>query len=525
MVESPRPTAGSIAVVLGVVVLGLALRLAFFSGYVAGDDRGYIARAQVYASGEARAPYSHWGARSGVVVPTALAYAVFGVDRVSTVFVPFALSLLTIALAAALARHLFDARTGVLAAFLVAIFPMEVLFASQLFPSAFLSFLTTASLYVFVRAADGPSLRLAALAGGCLGLAYLCRITALYCLLFFALYAVWERRIDAKYWAFAAGLGAVVALEMAAFAWLAGDPLLRFDILIAKKVGAAGGREVARGLQWMLEPFVRPFVEQEFGAFFYLLLPVAVLAAIRPRARGATILLLWVIPIFLYVSYGTISPFEYKTMRRLPRYLSPVMVPWLVLLAWYLVALARSRLRVVILAGLAVTSLAALWLDNSRFVTVPTRELTTRLSGYASEPVVVQRSVLFDVLFYSGFRGEERLILFTHAEDSSDTLDRILSVAPGIARVDRESEICSGLLVHDVRYFPDTVSPLLGAELLFEVGPQERAHHRLLQSQYALSLLRLVRDPKRIRKLSDRRDQTIRVYRLATPCESTQASG
>src|SRR5262245_12630184 len=136
----------------GILVLGAALRLLFFTGFHGFDDIFYIQRAYSLSEGIFSLPATHWGARIGLVGPTALAYGIFGVTSASTVAFPFLCSLLTIVAAFYLGRRLFSDQVGLMAALLVAIFPMDVIFASMLFPTAPVSLLCGWGFGVFLLA-------------------------------------------------------------------------------------------------------------------------------------------------------------------------------------------------------------------------------------------------------------------------------------------------------------------------------------------------------------------------------------
>ena len=200
---------------LGLIfVAAIFLRILVFSGYVGGDDAAYSARAYAYSVSDFSTPYDHWGSRHGIVLPTAIAYNVFGVHDLSTVLAPFAFSLATVILAYMLGRRLFDTETGLLSALLICVFPMEVLFASQLFPYSFLSFWLTTSLLFFLRGVETEKLSFFYISGICLGCAYSCRITALFCCLFFTLhYLVYRERL-LRYVNVAFGLLTVVLIEV-----------------------------------------------------------------------------------------------------------------------------------------------------------------------------------------------------------------------------------------------------------------------------------------------------------------------
>src|SRR3569833_953831 len=129
----PRAPVGRL---VGVVLLAAVIRIFFFTGFHGFDDVFYIRRAYALSQGHFALPTNHWAARVGLVGPTALAYLLFGVTLWSTVLFPFLCSILTVIVATVLGRRLLGDSAGWLAGLLVAMFPMDAIFASMLFPTA-----------------------------------------------------------------------------------------------------------------------------------------------------------------------------------------------------------------------------------------------------------------------------------------------------------------------------------------------------------------------------------------------------
>src|SRR4029453_15999995 len=139
--------------VLVLVLIGAALlRLVFFSGLVLYDDISYVRRAYELSTGRMEPPMTHFQARIGLVGPTALVYRAFGVGPGTTAAVPLACSLLGVLAAFLLGARLFGVQTGPLAAFLLAIFPMDVIFASELFATTPATLLVGSALGFFLLA-------------------------------------------------------------------------------------------------------------------------------------------------------------------------------------------------------------------------------------------------------------------------------------------------------------------------------------------------------------------------------------
>ena len=67
---------------VGIGVIAVALRIAFFTGYHGYDDVRYMERAVELSQGRFDLPSTAWAARLGLVGPAALGFWMFGVGPV-----------------------------------------------------------------------------------------------------------------------------------------------------------------------------------------------------------------------------------------------------------------------------------------------------------------------------------------------------------------------------------------------------------------------------------------------------------
>jgi hypothetical protein len=138
-----RPRIG--LVITGFVLLSLALRFAFFTGYAGLDDAYYIEAAYRVSVADIAAFDSHFAVRCGLVMPTAAAYALFGVS----------------------------ALTSVLAALLLAFLPLDAIFSSELFACVPSELFAGLAAFLLIRDHDDTRPWPAFAAGACLGIAAL----------------------------------------------------------------------------------------------------------------------------------------------------------------------------------------------------------------------------------------------------------------------------------------------------------------------------------------------------------------
>ena len=101
------------------------------------------------------------GLRIGTWYPAALGYALFGINNVGLVIYPLVMSVLAIVVMAKLGTRLFDRRTGLFAALLLAFYPLDVELSTRLLPDALLAAWSLVAIYFLLTAdllqEEGPA--------------------------------------------------------------------------------------------------------------------------------------------------------------------------------------------------------------------------------------------------------------------------------------------------------------------------------------------------------------------------------
>jgi 4-amino-4-deoxy-L-arabinose transferase-like glycosyltransferase len=483
------PAPAALAVIVGVAAL---LRIVFFTGYHGYDDLHYIQRAFDLGRGDFSAPASIWAARIGVVVPTAVVYYLFGVTPLTTNALPFLCSMLGVGAAYLLGKRLYGERAALVAAWLLAILPLDVIFAGMLFPTEPVLLFSGVGLGCFILAERDrqPALYLAS--GLSLGFAGLAHETTLFALAFYPVYVLTVGRPARTHLIVAAGILAGLALDPLIHGWM-GDPWARLTALnrASTVLGTDSGVDY-RGwnLAWIGEPLVRLFVERTLGLFSWLLLPVVALRLWKPGEWTDRVLALVIAVDLLWLMYGTISPVRYAPLTRLPRYLAPLILPAVWLLGHELGDRASPRLRAAALAGLSVSSIVCLMCDSGSAL-APYRELQAVLARERPARVAVEPAHRFPLLFAEGFRPSYALVELNAAE-----LRRTVVVAVGT----------------DARA---RVESLPGVVPLARVVPPETLYLKLLRSRFVAAILRATRPAARYRQYAKKIEPwSLWVYRV-----------
>jgi 4-amino-4-deoxy-L-arabinose transferase-like glycosyltransferase len=480
------------AALLAIAILAVGLRITFFSGFINYDDRQYIERAVELSRGAMTPPDSHWAARLGVVVPAALFYRAFGVAPAATVAWPFLCSLLGVCAAFFLGRRLYDAPTGVVAALLMALFPLDILFATILYPTEPVILLAGAGLVGFVIAERERKPLLYLASGAAVGAAALAHEASVMALAFYPLYVVFVRRPSRGHLIAGAGFVFGLALDPLMHG-LMGDPWAH--VSVTSHTRAFEGTEAAMAYSgfnaaWITEPIVRTFVERMFGLYTWLLAPVVALRLWKPRAADDRVLAIMVAAGYLWIVYGTTSPFGYVPLWRLPRYVAPLVLPALLLLAHELAHGLGRGARAAVLSLLAVSSIGCLMLDSGNMLT-PYRELQSVLARERPAKVVVEHWHRIGLLYAEGFAPRYAVSELGDARPSHAVV-----VAANAA------------LRAEIEALPGTV-------LLARITPPETLYLRLLRNPWVMAFLRLTRPASRLSEYARRSAPwELRVYRV-----------
>jgi 4-amino-4-deoxy-L-arabinose transferase-like glycosyltransferase len=360
------------------VIVAAALRLYSYQGHWGADDGEYALLANAMAHGRFwefvdenyirafNAP-AHLPYRFALVVPLALLFKAFGVSELTFAAYPFVLSLLGVLVAFACGRVFFGATAGLLAAALWTVAPLDIAWATFFLPDGIASFYACvgvlAVVYVMQSAIARPAQLLAGgmVAGLCFGLSWMAKESVAYLVPFCGVLIVAGARKDFRrtlpLWVgVAIASGAVLAAEMAYYAIVRGDLLLRvhenersfqqtkaYLFYEGSRFGWPEGGSRAKAL------VKRLFISGPSDIFLnpqFLAMPlVAMLALARAaywRDRAFFVPGVWMVSLVLMYNFGSPSSASYAPLVLLDRYLYPILLPAIVLTAG-LIARLMSR--------------------------------------------------------------------------------------------------------------------------------------------------------------------------------------
>ncbi|MEK6869139.1 MAG: glycosyltransferase family 39 protein, partial [Nanoarchaeota archaeon] len=323
-------------------------------------------------------------------------------------------------------RLLFNEKIGLMAAFLMSFFPLDVVYATQLgsdIPSAFFMALGA---YVFLYAEMKRKMKYGLdymLSGILIGMGYMIRESALLIALFFIAYIVYKRKIKRGYFLVPLGVLMIFAIESFIFFALTGDPIYR--VVFSQQYNAKaviehnyfGRLDFPTGL--LHYPWL--FLTNNLLIYFYAFVLIALVYILIKRRKEAYIMLIWLIPLLLYLSFGSASLAQYIPFRAVDRYTSIFTVPAIILLAFFLSekrAMIKKWIMPITLAFLLLASIGVVYVRENRHLLDNLRDVSPFLKGLDKAVFIDDRS-LAAINYLSGYAINKNL------NEYPDSLDKV----------------------------------------------------------------------------------------------------
>ncbi len=337
-----------------IVLFGLAFRLAFFSGMGISDSLVYSKTADDLNNGRGINPDSTLtlSTRMGIVYATAFSYRIFGIKDFSSVLFPLLTSLASIILIFYFGKLLFNENVGLISALLISFSPLDVVYSTQLLSDLPSAFFMSLGVYIFLYAELKKPLKYGLsyiLSGILIGIGYMIRESALLIALFFIAYIIYKRKIKKEYFLVPLGILLIFTLESLLFLSLTNDALFRFHASQKYLSEASISHNYFGRLDFPMGLFHYPwlFLTNPLLSFFYIPIFIAILYFIlkkrKENRKEMLIILLWIIPLLLYLSFGSSSLAQYIPFRAVDRYTSIFTMPAIILLALFISDLSKIK--------------------------------------------------------------------------------------------------------------------------------------------------------------------------------------
>ncbi len=333
---------------LGILFLNALLKWHFFSGLTQADDFSY----GVYSFSFFKLPLP-WdltmdfrALRLAMLLPVALLFRILPPTEFVAVLWPMTASFGIIVLVFLIGRKLHGPLAGIIAAFIMATLPGDVIYGTMLLPDVLAPFFMVLAVWCFLNAESGAGrspLWWYLAAGTAVFLALDTRENSYYFLLFFLPFAFSAMRWKRGLYMVGVGFAVPLTLLYAFYAFKSGDFLFNLhlaanqrDPLIQSGYIPPNSRNWFMSLFYMFPGFFRGLTGQDqwasnlFGLTFYAGTPCVLYAAVKGWIKKDRRLLLapwWFLLGYLFIEYGTISFSSYHMMLKLPRFLLTITPP------------------------------------------------------------------------------------------------------------------------------------------------------------------------------------------------------
>lgn len=432
-----------------ILLFAILLRLYFFVGLNWADDPGYVGEANEVLKGNFH-PENNLNRRVVTYLPIAFSFYLFGINELSAVVFSLLCSLAEIILIFFIGKHFLNEKIALLAAALLAVYPLNVNYSTMAMGDVPLSFFGSLSIFLFLSARKKAQIEREApffyekmkgwflffCAGFIAYMSYLIKELGLLLPFFMFVCFLYDiiknRALNFNYsFVFIGFLAAFFVEAGIYYSTGAIDPFVSFN----QGIGFFSEAENLHGLSlnlfyypyymfntnfiFSLEPLNNRgyFNYNYFGPFFYMV-AISVIYLLLKRKKYVYIIISWLLVIFLWMQFGTMSYKSYVPMHRLDRHLTIITIPSILLFSAALYEFIKSareaaqslKIATLLISAGAVFTLIFFWLSNlngitrfQRGTTEDVREIYENVK-MVQEPVYTSEGAVAYMKFLSGFQ-------------------------------------------------------------------------------------------------------------------------
>jgi len=453
-----------------VVIFALALRMNFFLGLNLNDDLTYLDSAHQITQGEFI--FSEWivSPRIMMTYPIALFFYLFGVSDFSGALYILLCSLGSVVVAYYIGKTIFGVRTGLASAFLMAIFPIEVVYATTIVPDVPVAFFMGLSVCLFLIGEKSDNKIYYLFAGIAIGLAWLVKSLSILIILFYISYFLFDKIFDFKFAISgikkksvskikkifsirkgfiltALGFIFMLFLEGRLYLFFSDNFFLRYKIETQHYVSALGGRTPVLNLYPGMLLAENSSFYNYFGLFFIIFCACVFLCVLFDRNKKLIILIIWFVVLYLWMQYGTMNPTEFVLMDHLLRFTTVWTIPIAVTIGYFIAGSKISKKRIfnvaniIMISSLLITSFY--YINESHELMeqdmVSYRETADFLKQYPDKDIYAHYATKGMLNFLLDYKRTENLKTLEKVQDSDEIEDAfvIVNASRGIVELEQ----------------------------------------------------------------------------------------
>lgn len=427
-----------------ILIFALFLRLYFFVGLNFSDDQSYVYYASKIFQKDFN-PTDNNGLRMGIYYPVGIFYFLFGINPISAILYQLISSLATIIVIFYIGKLLFNEKVGLLAAFFLSFFPLNVIYSTQTMGETPLALFTALSIFFFLKGERSKKNRIYFyLSGILIGISYLIRFSGLIPLLFLFGYFLYTKKLRLNYTFIFLGLLSILLFEGIHYAIDNGDFFLRFNEVSGHYGAEDAIKNLGLNVNMDFYPKVMFVLDNSYSfmkgakyfvhyGLFYYFVGLSAIFLLFKRKKESNILLIWLFSFFLYLQFGTMSFTSYVPIHRLARHLSVITVPSLLILSVFLNRIFLNKKRfikslryttiLIISMFLLVSSIYYIYYttDYLRESTRDVRDIHLFLKEELNKKIYTDTGTFHHLRFYFKFEKDNKIRILT----KSTTLDEL----------------------------------------------------------------------------------------------------
>jgi len=328
------------------ICFAVVLRAVYFNGFFGSDDIEYNRAAFKLANGDFSLD-SHHSKRLGLILPTALAFKVFGFSEVSSVLFLLICSIANIVIAFTAGTIFFNRDIGLLASLLMLFLPIDSIYATLLTPDLpLVTFISTSGILFIYTETHGKRYKhsLSFLTGLSIGWSYLLKETAILVLFILCIWiliiTINHKKFEVSWLFIGLGFTLILLLEFGFYYYKTGNCFERILTVhnatqgISRRLELTYNDALYKRLTYAI-PYILLRGNYIFGFYFYLVLG-GILYAILSKSKELKCFIFWLISLYLILNFGSTSLKSYIPLLATQRHFYPLIFPGIIIISFYL---------------------------------------------------------------------------------------------------------------------------------------------------------------------------------------------
>lgn len=421
-----------------IIIFALALRYKTFVGVCCDDDLSYTLIGNQILKGDFKPNDWIFSVRPVINYPIAFFFYLFGINDFSATLFVLMTSIGSIVLCYYFGKYFFDELTGLIGAFLISFYPLNVIYSTHIVPDIPLGVFMGLSVLLFLMGEKRGNLLYYFLGGLSAALAYLVKGIGVLIFLFIISYYLLnkivnfkiskpskikkpKKRSDIGLIIFITGFVLILAIEGIFYFYQTGDFLHHYNV--ESSYYSTPGLGYNFNLKFYPNAIFNLKNPHPYFGYFYFLGAASILYIVLKKSRAAAVFALWFLSLFLYLEFGVMNIINFFPIHKLYRFLEIITIPLIVMISYMLARKSKpvlNFLKILVIVFLLFVSINSVTKEsnylNNQYLS-DFREIAKFLEEHKSEKFFVDQSTYQYLKFYSKYKTSN-LYLLEYADKS-----------------------------------------------------------------------------------------------------------